>query len=214
MYDNIKEKITKWGAEERATFEKMTEGITVGQASGNWSLTKKAAEKLEDMPCGERVPRDIVEKMRAKYARAIEKLMRGHMEHVELVESYEQPDQIVITVEWKPSTTWGMCPRATVTGEKRRTESRASGCGYDKESVAIASALNQNPEALRILYDHAEAGGAFPYGVMDIAGVPSFNGICGVSCFYKIFEACGYTFRKLAGGGRLDVYGIKRRTKK
>lgn len=217
MYKNIKEKITAYGAERRAEFEKLTEGATVGQVRGSWylreHLTEKTAERLQAMQEGERVPVEIIEKMRAKRAREVEKEMRGYMERVELVEQYEQPERIVVDVEWVKSRTWGKNPHAVARGEKRRTESRASGCGYDKASAAIAGALNQNPEALRILYDHAEAGGTFPYGVTVWAGLPSFDGGCGVSCFYSIFEACGYTFRQIASGKAFDVYEITRAEK-
>ena len=214
MYKNLKEKITAYGAERRAEFEKLTEGATVGQVRGGWylreHLTEKTAERLNEMQDGERVPLDIVEKMRAKRAREIDKEILGYMERVELVAQYRRPEQISIVVEWHKSRMWGYNPTATVTGEKRTTEGRASGCGYDKGSAAIAGALNQNPEALRILYDHAEAGEAFPYGVHVWAGLPSFDGGCGVSCFYSIFEACGYTFRQVASGKVFYVYDITR----
>ena len=217
MYEIIKEKITAYGAERRAEFEKLTEGATVGQVRGSWflreHLTNKTAERLQAMQDGERVPVEIIEKMRAKRAREVGKEMRGCMERVELVEQYEQPERIAVEVEWVKSRTWGKNPHAVVRGEKRRTESRASGCGYDKESAAIAGALNQNPEALRILYDHAKAGGLFPYGVGFLAGVPYFAGGCGVSCFYSIFEACGYTFKKIASGKMFKVYEITRAEK-
>lgn len=103
--------------------------------------------------------------------------------------------------------------RARVAAERVATYGSASGCGYDKQSAAIASAMNQNPEILKILYDHAEAGGTFPYGVHTFAGLPSFDGGCGVSCFYSIFEACGYTFRQVASGKAFDVYEITRAKK-
>lgn len=103
-----------------------------------------------------------------------------------------------------------MNPRVRVAAERVATYGSASGCGYDKESAAIASAFNQNPEILKILYDHAEAGETFLYGVDVWAGLPSFAGGCGVSCFYSIFEACGYTFRQVASGKMFDVYEITR----
>lgn len=216
MYENIKEKITAYGAERRAEFERLSEGATVGQVRGSWylreHLTGKTAERLFAMQEGERVPVEIIEKMRAKRAREVEKEMRGYMERVELVEQYEQPERLAVEVEWVKSRTWGKNPHAVVRGEKRRTESRASGCGYDKASAAIAGALNQNPEALRMLYDHAEAGGLFPYGVGFLAGVPYFAGGCGVSCFYPIFEACGYEFNAVTHWSAFDVYTIDRRT--
>lgn len=215
MYENIKERITAYGAKRRAEFEKQTEGATVGQVRGSWylreHLTEKTAERLFEMKDGERVPLEIVEKMRAKQAREVEKEMRGYMERVEQVEQYEQPERINVDIEWKASRVWGKNPHAVARGAKRRTESRASGCGYDKASAAIAGALNQNPEALRILYDRAEAGGAFPYGVGFLAGFPYYAGGCGVSCFHEIFRACGYEFNAIAHWSAFDAYTIDRR---
>lgn len=213
MYENIKEKITAYGAERRAEFERLTEGATVGQVRGSWlreHLTNKTAERLQAMQDGERVPVEIIEKMRAKRAREVEKEMRGYMERVHEVEEVEAPAAASVVVEWHKSQTWGMNPRARVAAERVATYGSASGCGYDKQSAAIASAFNQNPEILKILYDHAEAGEAFPYGVHVWAGLPSFDGGCGVSCFYSIFEACGYTFRQVASGKMFDVYEITR----
>lgn len=215
MYENLKEKITAYGAERRAEFEKLTEGSTVGQVRGSWylreHLTGKTAERLNEMQDGERVPLDIVEKMRAKRAREIDKEMRGYMERVELVAQYRRPERISIAVEWHKSRTWGYNPTATATGDKRETESRASGCGYDKGSAAIAGALNQNPEALRILYDRAEAGKAFPYGVGFLAGLPYFEGGCGCTVFYEIFRVCNYEFAQVADGKTFEAYEVSAR---
>lgn len=217
FYSELRKKITAYGAERRAEFERLTEGATVGQVRGSRylreHLTKKTAERLQAMQEGERLPVEIIEKMRAKRAREVEKEMRGYIERVAQVEQYAQPELITVTVEWKLSRPWGKNPHAVARGEKRRTESRASGCGYDKESAVIAGALNQNPEALRILYDHAEAGGLFPYGVGFLAGVPYFAAGCGVTCFYPIFEACGYEFNTVAHWSTFDVHEITRAEK-
>lgn len=215
MYENLKEKITAYGAERRAEFEKLTESATVGQVRGSWylreNLTEKTSEKLNEMQDGERVPLDIVEKMRAKRAREIGKEIRGYIERVELVAQYRRPERLNIVVEWHKSRTWGYNPTATVAAEKRETESRASGCGYDKGSAAIAGALNQNPEALRILYDRAEANQAFPYGVGFLAGLPYFEGGCGCTVFNEIFRVCNYEFTQVADGKTFEVYEVSAR---
>jgi hypothetical protein len=126
------------------------------------------------------------------------------------------PETVTITVEYKRSASWcNYTPHATVEAltKTRRYESKASasGAGYDKTSAAIAHACNANSAVMAILYAHAEAGKAFPYAVHAFAGVPSFVGGCGVSCFYAVFDACGYTFKQIANGKTFDVFTITKK---
>ena len=173
-------------------------------------LSPKARERVEALPYSEQLPQKIVEKIEKKQQRATEGAMNKRFAKLHEVEEVEAPAAASISVEWHKSRTWGMNPRARVAAERVATYGSASGCGYDKQSAAIAGALNQNPETLKILYDHAEANGVFPYGVTVWAGLPSFDAGCGVSCFYSIFEACGYTFKQVASGKMFDVYEIIR----
>lgn len=50
----------------------------------------------------------------------------------------DAPDKTCITVEWKPSRTWGRTAGVYYRGARC---SLASGCGYDKLSAALADAL-------------------------------------------------------------------------
>ena len=96
---------------------------------------------------------------------------------------------IYVSVDWVRSRTWGYNPNVEVRTNTGTYYGTASGCGYDKESAAISYAMNEHPEILKIIYNHAEQGQPFPYAVHIFAGLPSFDGGCGVSCFYHIFEA-------------------------
>lgn len=154
---------------------------------------------------------DILAKMKAKKAREEAKNTAKRLEALALAESCKLPESVNISVEFTRSRTWGSIPHATITAEQRRTFGTASGCGYDKESAAIASAMNQNPEVMRILYDHAESGEGFPYSVHTFAGLPSFDGGCGVSCFRSVFEACGYEWRQVGNGKTFNAYAITRK---
>lgn len=176
----------------------------------NYLLTPTTLAAIRELPSGDKLPEKIIEKITNKRKREINREIEKRFARVHEVEEVEAPAAVSIVVEWHASRTWGKNPRARVAAERVATYGSASGCGYDKESAAIASALNQNPETLKILYDHAEAGGTFPYGVDVWTGLPSFAGGCGVSCFYSIFEACGYTFREVASGEMFDVYEITR----
>lgn len=176
----------------------------------NYLLTPTTLAAIRELPSGDKLPEKIIEKITNKRKREINREIEKRFARVHEVEEVEAPASVSVVVEWHKSRTWGENPRARVAAERVATYGSASGCGYDKESAAIASAFNQNPEILKILYDHAEAGETFPYGVDVWAGLPSFAGGCGVSCFYSIFEACGYTFRQVASGKMFDVYEITR----
>lgn len=176
----------------------------------NYLLTPSTLAAIRELPSGDKLPEKIIEKITNKRKREIDRKIEKCFARVHEVEEVEAPAAVSVVVEWHKSRTWGENPRARVAAERVATYGSASGCGYDKESAAIASAFNQNPEILKILYNHAEAGETFPYGVDVWAGLPSFAGGCGVSCFYQIFEACGYTFRKVASGKMFDVYEITR----
>lgn len=176
----------------------------------NYLLTPTTLAAIRELPPGDKLPEKIIEKITNKRKREINREIEKRFARLHEVEEVEAPAAASVVVEWHKSRTWGENPCARVAAERVATYGSASGCGYDKESAAIASALNQNPEILKILYNHAEAGGVFPYGVDVWAGLPSFAGGCGVSCFYSIFEACGYTFRQVASGKMFDVYEITR----
>lgn len=176
----------------------------------NYLLTPTTLAAIRELPSGDKLPEKIIEKITNKRKREIDRKIEKCFARVHEVEEVEAPAAVSVVVEWHKNRTWGENPRARVAAERVATYGSASGCGYDKQSAAIANAFNQNPEILKILYDHAEAGETFPYGVDVWAGLPSFAGGCGVSCFYQIFEACGYTFRQVASGKMFDVYEITR----
>lgn len=153
---------------------------------------------------------------------------------VEKVATAQTLTECKISVEWIKNRVWGYNPRATVDGftidengarDYMRTTARASGCGYDKQSTAIASALNDNPAILKLLYitDEKRLRGIKSRKIArrDFIGYgagygarPYFEGGCGVSCFYEIFKNCGYTFKQVASGKTFDAYTITKNENK
>ena len=139
-----------------------------------------------------------------------------------------------VSVEWKKSRVWGYNPSVTVDAwtvdadgaqECTATTGRASGCGYDKQSAAIAEAFNASPAILKALYNADEkrlkGRESRKQSRRDFIGYgsgcsarPYFEGGCGVSVFYKIFENCGYTFEQVASGKTFDAYKITKKEKK
>lgn len=138
--------------------------------------------------------------------------------------------EIVINVEWKRNKTWGNNPTAEVivVGEGRYY-GHASGCGYDKQSAAVAAALNQSPAVLKAIYTLKENGlkaGLSDYSKTPCTGVdnrnicgygagydilPAFEGGVGVSCFWSILEKCGFAVKGVASGRMFDAYTVERK---
>lgn len=135
---------------------------------------------------------------------------------------------VSITVDWKHNSYRGNNPTATVRTDDGTFSGRASGCGYDKESAAVAGALNESPAVLRVLYQAAEqameTGESFEtlssgcvswrevlgYG-SGYAILPYFEGGVGVSCFWRIFQKCNFACRHLGSGQSFDVYTVERK---
>lgn len=164
----------------------------------------------------------------------LEARRKARTEQKELLEIEAQKNQkavkeLVITIEWRKSYTWGNNPHAEaeVTYKdgtfERRDGYTCSGCGYDKESTVIAEIFN---DFLRYkLYQKHNLASTIngektnhPYGVYyyggelgekhesGYIGMPSFNGGVGTSCYYKIGEFIGGKFENVASGKTFDVF--------
>lgn len=144
---------------------------------------------------------------------------------------------VAISVEWKRNPTWGYNPTATVTVHTRggweQFTGTASGCGYDKRTAAIGSALNQSHSIKKMLYAAKENGlknppeagrycgaGVFEpittnnslihygagYGVL-----PYFEGGVGMGSFFGVFEKCGFICQNQHETKRTDYYFFTRK---
>ena len=194
--------------------------------SDNGIRRYSTARRWEQYQAGEITREKAVELATARATKQIEKATAEKLEKLDAVAAADPLVDASISVTWARSRVWGYNPTAEVW--PGYTTGRASGCGYDKESAAVAEALNNNPAALRVLYDLAEkaleAGksaristtctgynwrGAICYGC-GYSVLPYFEGGVGVSCFWEAFRLAGYTVRT-AGSGRLfDCYTITR----
>lgn len=142
--------------------------------------------------------------------RQLEKDAKKRLARLETVESALDIDYINIYVNWARSATWGYNPHAEVITNKGVYYGSASGWGYDKESAAVAQALNQCNSILKSLYQLKEDGlnnGLTDFDDASCTGVnnrnicgygagygvlPAFEGGVGMSCFISILEKCGY----------------------
>lgn len=213
-FNRIRKAIEEASAERIRKNGEYIDGLTAGKVLSNWCandyLTPKTAEALKACDPEEPIPAEISAKMKAKAARIEAALMNKRLDKLTAAEAVELPEEITITVDWVKSQTWGHNPHATVYAANTTTTGRASGCGYDKQSAAIAAAFNDNPEVMATIYAAIEAGVKPGYSVSDSVGLPYFDGGCGVECFYKVFENCGYQFKKTADGRTFDGYSISK----
>lgn len=126
---------------------------------------------------------------------------------------------ISISIEWVKNRTWGGCPKAEIRvcysdNTCNSYESgRITGCGYDKESTAVAQALNQSNDLLHMLYavkesaPQAQNRDLLGYG-SGYGNLPYFEGGVGVSCYPHIFEKIGLKWEGISHGKTYDVYQV------
>lgn len=199
----------------RQDLETITAETVTGRSYYATYTTPTVYNAIQRLPGDQSLPDGIKEKMLAKFQRLNDKEREKKLQKLADVAALSPLESVTVNVEWKRNPTWGHNPSAEVRAfgdgySAKLTVGKASGCGYDKESAAIATAMNGNPQILRAMYDHAERGGTFPYSVYTYAGLPYFDGGCGVSCFRNVFEAMGYKWRDVAHGKTYDVYSVER----
>lgn len=177
-------------------------------------LTKRQKEKLTKSEQKEILKNNIIK----EYEKRTEK----ELKRIETIKNANDSIRsISINVEWVKNNTWGYNPHATVyTSNDDATDGRASGCGYDKESTAIAEALNKNNDIIKLLYtfknkkmtakktnSHDILGYGSGYGVL-----PYFEGGVGVPSLLNIFKKLGYTITE-HHTNRSDFYTIEKGVK-
>lgn len=94
----------------------------------------------------------------------------------------------------------------------RLESSSVGGCGYDKETTAIAQAMNQSSTILKMACMAIE-NNAKPYEVnnfFEYLSLPSFKGGVGVSSYRSAFESMGYKWKDISSGKHFDVYTIRK----
>ena len=218
MYENLKAKVNAYYDNQAVKFAADLETMTASYALDHWYYVDRmtnaafeAAQAAKAVSIDELLPEVCKAKMIKKFSRENEKDRADALAKLEAAEACNPLESVTFSVEWASNKTWGKNPAATVEAysSTRRTTTggKASGCGYDKESAAIAAACNCNPQFMRMLYDHAENGGEFSYSVyVGKNGLPFVDGGCGMSCWRSVFTDCGYTFEDVYHGKNADVY--------
>ncbi len=163
------------------------------------------ARRWEQYQNGEITREKAVIFAQKRASKQYKKNLAEQLEKITEIENAPIIDNFSVSVEWSRSRMWGKNPKAECIGGARRTTGTASGCGYDKESAAVARCLNDNPSILKILYieiekalnddnykdNHTLLGYGSGYSLE-----PYFEGGVGVSCFWRILEKLGYTVQE------------------
>ena len=94
----------------------------------------------------------------------------------------------------------------------RRVEGpRTTGCGYDKQSTAVATVLDQSPEFRKVMYDQMEDGKDFHIIKRNGAGYPpEFEGGIGMSTYHGDLPKAGFEMDQILDRPKVDVYSIRR----
>lgn len=164
----------------------------------NTQYNKYVNNELTDKEIKELLKKKITKEYEQKQKKAIKKIDT-------IKEANEKVQAINISINWVRNSTWGYNPHATITTNLGTiTEGKASGCGYDKESAAIAEALNKNNNILKLLYiaknkkmtfknnnNHDLLGYGSGYGVL-----PYFEGGVGAGSLMHIFKNLGYNVQE------------------
>lgn len=124
-----------------------------------------------------------------------EKKLNETLARIEQIENAELPNTITIRFYWT-YTVWYIC-HAEVYIDGRYYKGVASGCGYDKESSAVAQCFNKDYGLLKYLYmkkdetPNESNRGLIGYGSGYVA-LPYFEGGVGMNCFIRILESFGF----------------------
>ena len=158
--------------------------------------------------------------------KAVYKSIEREVKKVQSVFNAGELLEVKISIEWKKSQMWGSNPSAECWYSYKDAQGNYAsnyvksgsigGCGYDKQSTAVANCLNQINEVLKPLYkmkdnninskNHELLGYGAGYGI-----TPSIEGGVGVSCYDRIFNKIGYEFKTVASGKTFDVYTITKK---
>lgn len=184
----------------------------------NWQfsekLTKLRKQQLKNDEISLQKIKEIIIKKATKES---DKKLDEKIENITaIMESKKEIKEIISTVTWTKNRTWGSNPNCeskvifTDGTCKYYISGSISGCGYDKESTAIAKSLNQCKELLKEVINYNPKQERYSeilgYGISSFKYVPRFDGGVGTSCFLRIFEKMNYDAKNIVSTSSVDVY--------
>ena len=222
-YNNIMKAVTMEYNERRASFMRY---LLTEEGSLKRNLTPARLRKYE---AGEMSRDDAVKAAFERGRKSYDNYEDGDIKKLEEAEKAADVVRVSVSVTWHKSRTWGYNPAAEIriedaAGHVKRYTGSASGCGYDKESAAIASALNQSSSINKMLYDCKEAaisaGRTYEEGSEQntpfihygagYGSVPYFEGGVGVTSHIGVFKACGLDLKVSNHTDYSDFYYFER----
>ena len=195
--------------------------------SDNGLKQHSTARRWEQYQNGEITRGKAVDFAVARRFKEIDQETQRKIEKLHNTIAAEDIKNVSISVIWRRNKTWGYNPAATVTinGIYQYTGT-ASGCGYDKRSAAVGSALNQSDVILKMLYTTKEkalkksparirknpdaSNSDLIYYGAGYGVLPHFEGGVGITSFFHVFEKCGLKLTHENGTDYSDYYYIER----
>ena len=220
MFELLKKEIEKfYNAEIEGLKNKEKKDIILCYGTNSTIVKYKNGELEEEKAYKRALKRAISEKEQYKAQK---------MQRIKEAEEAEDLQYIVIDIDWIRNRTWGYNPKVKLHTNCGTYYGKASGCGYDKESAAIAEALNASPEVRKALYNLAEAmlqeqgETAYKYSASSTSAnwrnsigygsgysiLPYFEGGVGASCFEIIFNKMNFTWKITGSDNRWTCYNI------
>ena len=163
---------------------------------------------------GEITQEEAYKKAYDKMVRTMYKERDEKLEKLTKIEQSQDIEQIKISVEWKNSRAWGSNPHVEISAYSSNgcdtAKATASGCGYDKESQAIAEALNSINGVRKLLIEKLDyINEKKPYGINQYGIIPAFSGGVGTKCFTSFFKDIGWKVTEMHGK-TYDSYVIEK----
>ena len=191
MFENLKKAIDK---AEEGQAEKAYKRACDEDSALRELLTEKQWKKYKS---GTMTREKSLVLARKKAEREAKKTADRYRERLTAAEGDNRPADGLLIIRFVRNQIWGLNPHAELLIVGETFTGRASGCGYDKASAAMAEALNACPAIMRALYEKEEErpdgvtrqewiGYGSGYGVL-----PSFEGRVGVRTLCEVLTACG-----------------------
>lgn len=196
MYELLKRK----AIEEKD--QELKKELNYLREDNNYLLERELTQlRIDQLKSGEITKEKAIEIASKKIVKTNKKEQENKLKHIADVEKAKDINYITIMVEWKSNRTWGANPSAIVRTSEGTTTGTASGCGYDKESAAIAEAFNKNKSILKLIYERKEQALKDNYNISSheaigygsgYGAVPYYEGGVGTSCFESILKDLGF----------------------
>jgi hypothetical protein len=213
-YDNYTAIKAQFKAQNRKELREM-----IADIRGHWEAYKNSWRYREMLTQRQKAKPETEQRkiLIEKITKEKDKNLLDFFQQCDTIAKAEAPKYIRISVDWVNSSVWGKNPHAEIWTEDGYFTGRASGCGYDKLSTAVAEALNKSNSILKLLYNKYEqalrkdkkANKCEVLGYGSGYSKPYFDGGVGYSSFQNIFNNLGATVNTWQSGRSYDCMEIR-----